>query len=672
MAIAFYDNFDRANGPLGASWVVDAGSPSIVSNQASLTSSTQVHPATIPQSADYAQRILLVTPTVFTKSVTMRMRASLDGANYYAVTFAIYADHVLATITQRVNSSSLTSNAIPLYFTWGASIDLMCAVAGDQLLAWVNGYLIYAGNLAGLTARGYCQIVPASTSMMFDDYSLYDLATSPLSVTVTPTETPGEFTIDLVNGGAPWTPGTPGSPEFQSSAGTITTQTVVDADHATLTYVAPEITAPYDVYDPQGDWYYRLDLALTMEGVGGGGGGGGGLTVPQAETMDELADYLTHWGDAFGNNVDILIQLGSFLLSFSAHAGGSPNPAYDDIVYALLDTNGRLAVIDAQSYSAMSLISGATNAGAWTLQSVWQYVQGTGAHTIADVLDAIAALGAPTGGDLTTILEQLALIRTANLWTFGHVKDWIDAIPAADVSAVLEELALIRTANLWTLGHVKDWIDAIPTTDYSAAIAAIKAVVDLIPTDPIRSLQPALDAIAGVRGSGNPDLAAVLTAIAAIPTNPITDLSGVLSAIAALSTSLTDKYAALLAAIQAIAQGAATPTAPVWPGLANVTLGTPVSLGLTFASSEACDGVIVALTADPHNHGLYDWGSVLQHPRAAYLAFVTDNGDYSEQHVLNFPSQLICVTGMLHADGFIGRGREGLTGSVTPWTINTP
>jgi hypothetical protein len=111
---------------------------------------------------------------------------------------------------------------------------------------------------------------------------------------------------------------------------------------------------------------------------------------------------------------------------------------------------------------------------------------------------------------------------------------------------------------------------------------------------------------------------------------------------------------------------------PVWPGIAGVTLGTPVALADTFSSAEECHGVLVAIATWPTAYGSYDWGTDVQHPRAGYLSFTSDNGEQTVVSSFTFTNELVMVKGMVSAVGFLGRAKPGVEGTVTPFLIGTP
>jgi hypothetical protein len=108
---------------------------------------------------------------------------------------------------------------------------------------------------------------------------------------------------------------------------------------------------------------------------------------------------------------------------------------------------------------------------------------------------------------------------------------------------------------------------------------------------------------------------------------------------------------------------------PIWPGLALVTLGTPVALvdGLTLAIP--LDGVLVEGITAPAGKKFVTYGAVQSWRHIASLAFVTDNGDVEQFQAVNFGSQLFATLGQKRAAGVVFHVSGGVTGTVIPWTV---
>jgi hypothetical protein len=110
--------------------------------------------------------------------------------------------------------------------------------------------------------------------------------------------------------------------------------------------------------------------------------------------------------------------------------------------------------------------------------------------------------------------------------------------------------------------------------------------------------------------------------------------------------------------------------APVWPGLANVTLLTPVALDVTLTVTEAMNGAIIDITSVPIKQGFFTFGDLISWRNVGALAFVDDNGQAEYPQLLGLASAVYLPKAMVHASGVVVRASPGVTGTITPFTIN--
>jgi hypothetical protein len=108
---------------------------------------------------------------------------------------------------------------------------------------------------------------------------------------------------------------------------------------------------------------------------------------------------------------------------------------------------------------------------------------------------------------------------------------------------------------------------------------------------------------------------------------------------------------------------------PVWPGLANATLGGVVALsdGLVVAGPLA--GVIVTISAVAPPMSFYPFGAIKSYVRAGAVIFTDDNGDSEFPQPLGPDDQLILCKSMAVADTATFRVTSGVVGTVQPFTI---
>lgn len=116
-------------------------------------------------------------------------------------------------------------------------------------------------------------------------------------------------------------------------------------------------------------------------------------------------------------------------------------------------------------------------------------------------------------------------------------------------------------------------------------------------------------------------------------------------------------------------QAAASIAPPVWPGVANVTLGTPVALVDQLVITEPMDGVIIAVTTPPSKVGVRVIGGAYYDYSAGEIAFESDNGELEPWQYLGFRAAVFCPKSMVQAAAVHLRVLGGAEGTVTPWVI---
>lgn len=108
---------------------------------------------------------------------------------------------------------------------------------------------------------------------------------------------------------------------------------------------------------------------------------------------------------------------------------------------------------------------------------------------------------------------------------------------------------------------------------------------------------------------------------------------------------------------------------PVWPGLANVTLGTPVALDAQLELTGPLDGVLVNITSPPPKLGSFDVGGVTYYYRVGSISFVTDNGEAEPSQYLGFENAIYTPRCMKQAASAILRVLGAAGGTATPFTV---
>jgi len=122
--------------------------------------------------------------------------------------------------------------------------------------------------------------------------------------------------------------------------------------------------------------------------------------------------------------------------------------------------------------------------------------------------------------------------------------------------------------------------------------------------------------------------------------------------------------------VQAQLAGSTVRVPPIWPGLANVTLGAPVAFGSGPLSVPGpMHGILVSITSVNQPLPHYWYGTSEAWGKLGGLTFVDDNGDSEEYQLFGFVSAVYTPRFMTEATSCQIRNVSGIVGTVTPWTI---
>lgn len=280
----------------------------------------------------------------------------------------------------------------------------------------------------------------------------------------------------------------------------------------------------------------------------------------------------------------------------------------------------------------------------WANNDPWQYALDAGYIRSPNIAPPpIPDFSLVQAGD--TVLSFLQRTQPTRGWTdipssYGHGQGWpgqiwCQLIPGAD--------------------NTRYWRTRITQADIDKALdtSAIMAKLDLIQPDEDTSLT-----------SLNVNEAAI-----GLDVGSVLSLVGILMGGEAELTiqMVLDAIAALAAA-----EGSQIVVPPVWPGLDNVTLGTPVGFDGNVDVTADMDGVLVTLTTSPTKTGHYMLGNVDLWYGLGRISFESDNGDVEPWQYLAFDYGIFVPRTMQHASAVHLQVLGGAEGTVTPWTITPP
>lgn len=109
--------------------------------------------------------------------------------------------------------------------------------------------------------------------------------------------------------------------------------------------------------------------------------------------------------------------------------------------------------------------------------------------------------------------------------------------------------------------------------------------------------------------------------------------------------------------------------APVWPGIAAVTLGAPTSITAQMTVAGPMDGVIVSITSVSPSKPALNYDTETAYKFIGALAFVDDNGDVETFQPLSWSHALYSPLRMTQAASVVLRTDPSVVGTVTPWVI---
>lgn len=327
--------------------------------------------------------------------------------------------------------------------------------------------------------------------------------------------------------------------------------------------------------------------------------------------------------------------------------------------------------VDAALLSGIAYLISQSAGGAGFEVDLSPILAALGSSAQYTVFDKMDAQGEIRNTEYLAVLAEIGEAATGtNGAVVGVYNDLIDAEGALFTHLDVGEgniEAAITAAHAVTDGLIA----GIGGIDQAALDAAQSAVETAI-VNAQNALTGSIEAgDAGVIGdvNGHTDLA---LADLPGPINDHTDLvqTALEGAINGAVNGLTDRVAEGTAEV-ILALGNLDPPAsgpPVWPGLANVTLGDPVALSDQLVLVGPMDGVLINVSTPPSKVGVYRIGERYYDYKVGELTFETDNGETESFQYLGFRQAIYTPRTMQRAAKCRFRVLAGAEGSATLWT----
>lgn len=642
--VIFSDTFNRSAGLVDQDWV-DTSSQYYTSGSAMYHGDNGANHIwhELDETEDYAVSIHTLPgwASGSGRSGTLLIRGdAANGTTYYKLTFKYYTTSTTGwlTIHKRTGGGDTLLASHDGNFA-STEFTLKFEAVGTNISVYVDGTLELSVSDDAIASGAWFGIRNYINAHNYID-----------SVTVTsPNEPPGTPTltasppsvisnhpgyISLHTTATNWTPGIPGTPEFTVDHGSIISQQVWLSNFASVLldpgpYVGTiQLSDPlngsqvsiesYDSTTYDAILYDILAAVLTNMGLlwiiqelfSGGGGGGGGDCEEVLEVLGTPPEGSSVLGE--------LAAIWNELQDIQAWYGVPETPA--DTLY------DRIEAINSALADLAIDMGDLTSSGTYSLQSVQDALENKIDDDVGAIGSDIASLSNTLSNHHTVITEQLSAIRTAGLLTLQSIIDSINALDPATSTDV---------------ANARNDIMGDPAT----SIAQVAALVVVIPTNPITSLQPVLDSIEDAVETLGDEHTAILQAIDAIPDPPNVDLQPVLDAIAAI------------------------PTPPLWPADGNVTWGDEYPLTDGMVITGPMHGLRVTITAVTPGTGRYVFGLYSSWVNAGAVAFVTASGMFERAQGLSWGDQVVVPTTMAKAGSAIIRLSRITSGTVRAWSI---
>jgi hypothetical protein len=345
--------------------------------------------------------------------------------------------------------------------------------------------------------------------------------------------------------------------------------------------------------------------------------------------------------------VDILRSMGLW-----PDTSGAPKPAieYDegqvsmDTYKARFDLEGNkdslpilhaaLDHISSQIIDAKSDILSAVGSPAQVLDPPTWWIEPPTPPTPPPVGDIAEAVWSYPGGESITVYENLQQIQ--------RLADNLDF----NVGFPLQGNSLFIIDGPWTLQPDSPQHDRVPTPDWGGLVLGETLLAWLVRTDPDQTWT-------ADETTGEP------VSPAMHPPNSWTQFR----IRPAFSSA---QFSAMIP--PAPVPPLDPPTAPVWPGIANVMLGTQTTLTDGNVIDEPMDGIVVNITSHPDHAGQYGFGETVSYAHVGAVIFRSDNGEWESAQQIAVEQHVLCPKAMRSAASATLRVNGGYGGTVTPWT----
>lgn len=653
--MSWTDDFERADGGLGANWSTVSGNPEISGGRAVAPSSNAIaYTSAVSHSGrhDASLNGHYINADSWQVGIYFKLdpatgNAYLAAGQEYSGNVYIQLYKVTAWTQVALGQTNCGSNPAS-DFTMTATYD-----AGEISVSLVGlGTFTYSdssydsGTHVGMFIRANNGSVDAISADLGPAASM-QVTPDPLWV--------GGGAVDVVatGTGTTWTTGVPGSSTLSVDHGTISDQRTVSATEIRATYTPDEYVGTLTFTESEGGLQDQVTATLVPPE--------GGL-CGQCKLTDPGADLVNRTGDADATGLILTTELPigptgdeqpinnifDFVYRYLklTHGSSDPTDNSSDVLYKLWQIANGLSEPD----PGTNILGQATGAYNNTVGLIAILNTLTASQTIdlQDVLDAIASLSPVT-------LAQLRL--ALGLTDYPQYTSVIHAIEAlygpqrptlTDIAQLIQELSTIAGYNL---SDVKAWIEAL-SSGISVDLTPVLDRLDDIQPNPAYDLTSVTSLLVNLTGTAN----SISNSLTALRTPNSYTLQTVLDAIAQLRHDIQLDLTTLR-------------LPPIWPGLAHVTLGPVADLATTTLIEGPMHGVVVQITATEPGTSYFRYDGVTAWRHVGGLAFYGDGGQSETHQALGFGEAIYVPKTLAVAQGVRFYKSHLPRGTVRPWTI---
>jgi len=703
MSVLFQDTFNRADGAPGGDWTDISGTWDISSNQLRCHITGSTVQLAMPAGAVNDGSVTFLTGSSYNYTspgdLLFYVRCDATNANSYKILIRHgAAGTALCQIIRRVSSAETVLAEFRQFTFSSGTHSIKISFIGGSIAVSFDSLNVGAVYDTGVASGAYLRIQGGSVDKVFcDTFTVEDVSIGAMYA-IPSVVAPGSVgnEIQLIGVGTLWEAGTPGNPEFTSSSAGITSQTVVTSTTALIYYDAPLTAQIVTLTDPM----YGRTCGLTIAASGA-------YTGPWTGLAGDVAKFISAM---FQSIIDLMTgnlkrgeaeSASDYYTRITALALSDPEAAILDLLLDALDPDldgmqdgsPLLLGIRSSSIDISTQIGVMTQLGDYTLKSILDAIAAI--EVTADNTEVLAAIDG-VADQVVAAQTSLNIISTNDTVAISDARNDISLL-AVDVGVVDENLnsvkadiEAIRTGSDYTLGTVGNWLLGLGSVQAVTLVAVLASLVGRGTATAIQIVDVVEDVVAeGTDLAGiattilgwlgdqsqptlptlSVDLSGIVNDIAGVHDDLATDLGLITDAIDGAVLDLGSQHTALDAKLDQILEALGTPTggSATWPGLAGVTLGTPVPITADMTLSGPIDGALYEITGAPSTLGKTVVGGHTSWLRLGQAAFVSDNGDMDLFQSVNWDNGILVPRIMLTPASLVLHFVGGVSGTVTPW-----